>query len=183
MLSYFCYLLLVQQREAGVKKTHLCAFKDKQIATSSLSKFKEQGYDTRVTFHIHILQRTACIHTVKLPYCHQQSYIQTVSRIQSLASGTQGVTGKGATSPELCCGCTTTCRMNGECVTAWAHAQCCFSLPMQTFLQSCRNICREGRREERAAEPPPSAEPSACASSCYSWNFSSALTTALNYAR
>lgn len=60
-----------------------------QLGTGSLSKFKEQGYDTGVTFNFHILQRTACIHTAEVPYCHQQSYTQTASRTQSLASVTQ----------------------------------------------------------------------------------------------
>lgn len=102
MLSYFCYLFTFwssKERDAGIKNPHLCASKDKQLATGSLSKVKEQGYDTGVTFHIHLLQRTACIHTAKLPYCHQQSYTQTDSWTQSVASVTQNVAGKGADQP------------------------------------------------------------------------------------
>lgn len=102
MLSYFCYLFTFwssKERDAGIKNPHLCASKDKQLATGSLSKVKEQGYDTGVTFHIHLLQRTACIHTAELPYCHQQSYTQTDSWTQSVASVTQNVAGKGADQP------------------------------------------------------------------------------------
>lgn len=72
------------------------------------------------------MQRTACIHTAKLPYC------QTASRTQSLASVTQCVAGKGQSSPELCHGCPTTCRMKKGPTSSAALA---YPAQLQKYLQ------------------------------------------------
>lgn len=86
------------EREAGTWKPHLYEWKDTQLDTA-YQGLKNNDTILQVTFHIYLLQRTACLHTAKLPYCHQQGYIQTASWKQSLACAAQSIAGKGADQP------------------------------------------------------------------------------------
>lgn len=112
-------LLGPAQREAGILKLLLHESKDMTLDTVSLSMFKKQQQDTVVTFHIYLLQRTACVHKAKVPYSNQKGYIQTASWEQRLACATQSTAGKGAGWPAAC---TTICSMNREHARAWVSA-------------------------------------------------------------